>query len=68
MMYSNRHKGFEGINASLDCFKATLQSSYQSLNSNHATRQKLGIDDRMMEDIRKLLTDSYFYEMENLLK
>ena len=67
VLYDTRQRGFDGINAALEHFKAALQKSYQSLKSDQNKRNNLQIDERMMEDIRKLLEDSYFYEMEKLL-
>jgi len=67
MLYENRHDGIDGINVALDSFKAALQNSFQSLNANDDKKNELGIDEKMMEDIRKLLLDSYLFEMESVL-
>jgi len=63
-LYSTRYKG---INESLTAYKSTLQNKYQFLNTSDDKKKNTGIDERMMEDIKELIYDSYFYEIENKL-
>jgi hypothetical protein len=51
------------VSVSLDKYKAALVEQYNSLEADADKRQKLGITDEKMDDLKEELTDSYFDEL-----
>jgi len=63
-LYKTRYKG---IDESLKAYQQALQNAYQLINEDQEKRKMLGIDDGMLKDIKKLVYDSYFFEIQNQL-
>ena len=63
-LYKTRYKG---IAESLKAYKAALHDAYKILSTNKEKQNAKGIDERMMEDVKQLVYDSYFFEIEKQL-